>query len=139
MGFGLIDAAQESAPVAEINTTPLVDVMLVLLIIFIVTAPLMTQAVRVDLPRMQAGADPKQAKTVTIEIASDGTVWIDARAVNSEQLRARLSEFGAVDPQPALRLQVDRASRHQALAEVLAAAQAAGLTRLGFITDPRPE
>jgi biopolymer transport protein ExbD len=138
MGFGSIEREGDAAPVAEINTTPLVDVMLVLLIIFIVTAPLMTQAVRVDLPRVQAAAESSPARPVTVEIDASGGVSIDGRAVSPGDLRASLSAFAANQPQPALRLQVDREARYQVLAEVMAAAQSVGLTRLAFLTDPRP-
>ena len=138
MGMNVGGGSGEEEVMSNINTTPLVDVMLVLLIIFIVTAPLMTQAVRVDLPRVQAAAESSPARPVTVEIDASGGVSIDGRAVSPGDLRASLSAFAANQPQPALRLQVDREARYQVLAEVMAAAQSVGLTRLAFLTDPRP-
>jgi len=139
MGFGAIDRDQDrdATPVAEINTTPLVDVMLVLLIIFMVTAPLMTQAVKVDLPRVQAGADPKTRPSVTVEVDASGSVSLDGRTVKLEQLRSALAGIASSESQPTLRLQVDRDARYQSVAEVMAIAQSAGLSRIGFVTDPR--
>jgi biopolymer transport protein ExbD len=122
---------------AEINTTPLVDVMLVLLIIFIITAPLLTHAVKVDLPRAASEGNAETAQTVTVSVDGAGNTFWDTMVVSGDaELFDRMAAAARAEPQPALHLRVDREVRYQRVAEILAAARNAGLTRLGFVTDP---
>jgi biopolymer transport protein ExbD len=137
MAFGGFDRGTEPRPMAEINTTPLVDVMLVLLIIFIVTAPLLTHAIRIDLPHASSRASEEEPQAVTVSVNALGEVFWDAERVTSAQLLERMTRAARAAPQPALRLRVDREVRYQQVAELLAAARDAGLTRLSFVTDPR--
>ncbi|AOK32321.1 biopolymer transporter ExbD [Burkholderia singularis] len=121
----------------EINMTPLVDVMLVLLIIFLVTIPAMHHAVKIDLPR--ASSQPVDVKPQTIDVAieSDGTVLWDDHPVNPADLQTRIAQAAQATPQPELHLRADRKVAYERVAEVMSAAQAGGLTKLGFVTEPK--
>jgi biopolymer transport protein ExbD len=137
MAFGGFDQGLGPRPMAEINTTPLVDVMLVLLIIFIITAPLLTHAVKVDLPHAASEVSTENAQTVTLSVDGAGNVFWDAVVVSDDaELFDKMTAAARAAPQPALHLRVDREVRYQRVAEILAAARNAGLTRLGFVTDP---
>ncbi|AOJ04051.1 MULTISPECIES: ExbD/TolR family protein [Burkholderia] len=121
----------------EINMTPLVDVMLVLLIIFLVTIPAMHHAVKIDLPR--ASSQPVEVKPQTIDVAieGDGTVLWDDHPVNATDLQTRIAQAAQTTPQPELHLRADRKVAYERVAEVMSAAQAGGLTKLGFVTEPK--
>jgi biopolymer transport protein ExbD len=138
MAFGGFDSRNgPMQPMAEINTTPLVDVMLVLLVIFIITAPLLTNAIRLDLPDAAAPAARERPDTITVSIDADGRLyWNDAPLADAQALRTRLAEAAGAAPQPELHLRADREVRYQRLAEVMSAAQEAGIGRIGFVTDP---
>jgi biopolymer transport protein ExbD len=140
MAFGGFDSRDgPMRPMAEINTTPLVDVMLVLLVIFIITAPLLNHAIRLDLPNAQAPAAAEKPETITLSIdARERLFWNDVPLDDERALRERLGQAATRNPQPELRLRADREVRYQRIAEVMSAAQQAGLTRLGFVTDPKP-
>jgi biopolymer transport protein ExbD len=139
MAFGGFDSRSgPMQPMNEINTTPMVDVMLVLLVIFIITAPLLTHAIRLDLPQAQAPSSPERPETVTLSIdAEGGLFWNDQPLAGDAALRERLAAATATTPQPELHLRADRETRYQRIAEVLSAAQQAGIERIGFVTDPR--
>jgi biopolymer transport protein ExbD len=140
MAFGGFDSKDgPMRPMAEINTTPLVDVMLVLLVIFIITAPLLTHAIRLDLPSAQAPVSAETPETVTVSIdAKEALFWNDAPLADVQALRERLSGIAQRAPQPELHLRADQQVRYQRIAEVMAAAQQAGVTKIGFVTDPKP-
>jgi biopolymer transport protein ExbD len=138
MAFGGFDSNDgPMRPMAEINTTPLVDVMLVLLVIFIITAPLLTHAIRLDLPGAQAPVSAETPQTVTVSIDAEGRVFWDDAPVDAAALAERLAAAARRAPQPELHLRADREVRYQRIAEVMAAAQQAGVARIGFVTDPR--
>ena len=123
-------------PMSEINTTPLVDVMLVLLVIFIITAPLLTPAVKIDLP--QATSQPLPDKLEVISLSIDGTgktYWNDTPLAQGE-LKHKLSQIAEQKPQPELNIRADKETRYQILAKVMADAQNAGVTKLGFVSEP---
>jgi biopolymer transport protein ExbD len=126
----------DQSMMSEINTTPLVDVMLVLLVIFMVTAPLFTHAVKLDLPQAKSQANPEKPDAVTIAIDREGQVFWNNQPLREEDLSARLIESAARSPQPELHLRADRDTRYQKIAQVMAAAQNAGLQKIGFVTDP---
>ena len=136
MAFGGFQQGGEPQPMAEINTTPLVDVMLVLLIIFIITAPLLTHAVRIELPQARSEPTVQTPRVITVSIDGGGRIHWDSERIDREQLEPRLAEAGARTPPPELRLRADRETRYQVLAEVMSAARSAGIQRIGFITDP---
>ena len=126
----------EDALIATINTTPLVDVMLVLLVIFIITAPLLTHAVKIDLP--QASSQPLTEKPEVISIAIDHAgkmYWNDSPLVAGE-LAVKLQQVAKTEPQPELHIRADKETRYQILAEVMADAQNAGIRKLGFVSEP---
>jgi biopolymer transport protein ExbD len=117
MAFGGFQGQSEQQPMAEINTTPLVDVMLVLLIIFIITAPLLTHAIRIDLPQARSQSSPEKPETVTVSIDARGQVFWQGEAIAADALPARLAEAGKRQPQPELHLRADRDTRYQVLAD----------------------
>lgn len=128
---------QHTQPMSEINTTPLVDVMLVLLVIFIITAPLLTHAVKIDLP--QATSQPLPEKPEVVDLAVDGqgrVYWNDVEMVTGE-LKQKLATAANQQPQPELQIRADKNTRYQVLAEVMADAQNVGITKLGFVSEPK--
>ena len=136
MAIGSFNTAGTQMPTAEINMTPLVDVMLVLLIIFIITAPLMTHSVPVELPR--AASTPTPEKPVNLQVAIDakGQVYVGTERVAGDQLEGRFRTAVAQDAKVEMHLQADRNTRYEAVAETMSAARRAGLTRIGFVTQP---
>ena len=128
----------EGQSYSEINMTPLIDVMLVLLVIFILTAPLLTHAIRLDLPQVSAARAPDMPSTITVAIDATGKLyWNDQPAPISEAgLHARLMDAGRAGVPPELHVRADQAVRYRSVADVMAAAQQAGLSRIGFVTAP---
>jgi biopolymer transport protein ExbD len=137
MAFGSFNSGSGSgAPMSEINMVPLIDVMLVLLVIFIITAPLLSHAVRIDVP--QATSAPVDSNPAKIDLAIDGQgklFWNDA-PVELADLSGRFTAASAQDPQPELDLRADKGTRYEVLAQVMADASRAGLKRIGFISTP---
>jgi biopolymer transport protein ExbD len=121
----------------EINTTPLVDVMLVLLIIFIITIPVMNHAVKIDLPRATNQPDEPKPQNISLSIDAGGKVFWNEEAIDSEQLTARIAEAAKKQPQPELHLRAERTTQYEKVAQVMAAAQSGGLSKIGFVTDPQ--
>lgn len=120
---------------SEINTTPLVDVMLVLLVIFIITAPLLTHALKIDLPQASCQPLPEKPKVISVAIDTTGNMyWNDVPMVQGE-LRVKLQQVADKKPQPELQIRADKETRYQILAEVMADAQNAGVTMLGFVSE----
>ena len=122
---------------AEINMIPLIDVMLVLLVIFIITAPLMTHAVKVNLP--QASSQPNEVKPKTIQLAikADGSVYWNAEPVGAVAWQARMDAAAKQTPQPEIHIRADGDLAYRNVAQIMADAAHAGLTKLGFVTEPR--
>ena len=137
MSFGGFERGQSpTQPMAEINVTPLVDVMLVLLVIFIITAPLLASAIKLDLPDVKAAPAAARPDTVRIAIDAEGRYYWNDQLIEDAALPQRLAEAARAQPQPELHLRADRDTRYDRLARLMAAAQDAGLTRIGFVTDP---
>ena len=136
MSFGSFDSGGMTQPMAEINTTPLVDVMLVLLVIFIITAPLFHQAVPVDLPKVDATRLDDRPRVVSVAIDGDGRVFVDADEVVRGEVGARLAALAQELRDPELHLRADRGVRYERVTEVLAAAQRAGIVKIAFVTEP---
>ena len=134
MSFNSYDDQQE---MSEINMTPLVDVMLVLLIIFIITVPVITHSVKVDLP--QASQQPTEVKpdVVTLTVQRDGSLMWNDEALNLDNLALRLQAVAQQENQPELRIQGDKAVEYEKVVQVMAAAQRAGIEKLGFMTEPQ--
>jgi biopolymer transport protein ExbD len=139
MAPSIRDKGAAGAPLAEINMIPLIDVMLVLLVIFIVTAPLLTHAIRIDLPRVSTEPVTKKPEVVALAIDANGETFWNGERVNEIELNARMGEAAKREPQPELHLSVDRTTQYQVVAEVMGAASKAGLSRIGFVSDPRDD
>jgi len=136
MAFGGFTEGDNARPMAEINMIPLIDVMLVLLVIFIVTAPLLTHAIRVDLPEASTQVSVSPPQSIDLTIDGQGQIFWDADRIEKTDLEARFVRIAGQDPQPQLRLRAERTTQYQVLAEVLALAQNTGVTRLAFVTEP---
>jgi len=137
MAFGGFDGGLSSArPMAEINMIPLIDVMLVLLVIFIITAPLLTHAVKIDLPKASSAPNLTQPHHVQLAIDAEGRIHWNGERVDRATLRERLGAAARQAPQPEIHLRADRTTLYQAIAEVLADSAAAGTTRIGFVSEP---
>ncbi|MBL0419445.1 biopolymer transporter ExbD [Ramlibacter sp. AW1] len=135
MAFGTQDDTDEV--MNEINMTPLVDVMLVLLIIFIVTVPVMQHSVNVDLPRASNERQLEQPRSVRLSVDAQGRYFWNDRRVDDAALPGLLATEAARDPQPELHIRGDRNVRYERVAQAMSAAQRAGVKRIGFVTDPR--
>ena len=120
----------------EINMTPLVDVMLVLLIVFMVTIPVIRHAVKIDLPHASSQKEETKPAQINVSIEADGTVLWDGTAVDDKLLQAKIAAAAQAEPQPELHLNADRKVAYEKVAQVMSAAQSGGLTKLGFVTDP---
>ena len=138
MAFGGFDKGS-SAPMAEINMVPLIDVMLVLLVIFIITAPLLTHAVKVELPKASSTANITKPQNVQIAIDRSGVVYWNGQEVDEAALHSRMQAAAAQQPQPEIHLRADGEVAYRRVAKVMSDAADAGLTRIGFVTDPREE
>ena len=121
---------------SEINMVPFIDVMLVLLIIFIITVPVMKHAVNVELPRAANEKEQLKPETVLLTVQADGSYVLGEEKIADEQLTLRLQAEAAKTPQPDLHLRGDRDVRYERVAQAMAAAQQAGIARIGFITEP---
>ena len=139
MAFGSFNPQRQPSMMSDINVTPMVDVMLVLLVIFIITAPMLTQSVKLDLPQAQAEASAQQSDTVSIAIDAKGVIYWNDEAVVGDALGELMTEAALLDPQPELQLRADKNTRYEVVAQVMATAQSKGLTKLGFVTDPVKE
>ena len=117
---------------------PLIDVMLVLLVIFIITAPLFTHAIRLDLPRVAAAPARQTPQTISLSIDAAGKLYWDGSVITLEQMRARFAQAGKQSDQPEIQLRAERSTRYEVIAQVMGAAQQSGLERIGFVTDPPP-
>ena len=136
MSFGSFDSGGSAQPMAEINTTPLVDVMLVLLVLFIITAPLFHQAVPIDLPQVSSTKLEEKPLVVSVAIDSAGKVHVDGVAMDKTAMTAHFASMLVNGAQPELHLRADRATRYDKVAEVLADAQRAGIVKIAFVTEP---
>lgn len=137
MGQNPFSAGEQSQPMSEINTTPLVDVMLVLLVIFIITAPLLTHAVKIDLP--QATSQPLEEKPEVIDLAVDaqGKLFWNDDELSESDLYTRLQEAATKTEQAELQIRADKETKYQILAQILAKAQTAGMKKVGFVSQPQ--
>jgi biopolymer transport protein ExbD len=128
--------ADDDSVMNEINMTPLVDVMLVLLIIFIVTIPVMKHAVNIDLPRATNQAQDAKPQTIRLTVDAQGSYHLNEQAVQDDALFAQFAQEAAKEPQPELHIRGDKNVRYERVAQAMAAAQRSGLKKIGFITEP---
>ena len=134
MAFGTQDEPDEV--MNEINMTPLVDVMLVLLIIFIITVPVMKHAVNIELPQASSEPELPKPKNIQFSVAADGSYFWNDLKINDDELKPRLAAEAAKDPQPELHIRGDKAVRYERIALAMSAAREAGVSKIGFVTEP---
>jgi len=138
MAFASFDSKSSSAPVSEINMVPLIDVMLVLLVIFIVTAPLLSHSVKLELPKASSQVVSAKAEKINFSIDAEGVRYWNDQPLSREEAAQRFVAEGQKTPQPEIHLRADQAAAYKAVAETLADASKAGLSKIGFVTDPEP-
>ena len=136
MAFASFDARHASAPVSEINMVPLIDVMLVLLVIFIITAPLLTNAVKLELPKASSQVNPVVADKIEFAIDGRGSLFWNGELVTRAEAAKRFAEASKKRPQPEVHLRADQAVAYRVVAQTLADTSKAGLTKVGFISEP---
>jgi len=140
MAFGSFEGkGGGSHAVSEINMVPLIDVMLVLLVIFIITAPMMAHSVRINMPQVSSEPVEQKPKSVDLAIDTAGALFIDDQPVPMDDLINRFVTIAQMTPQPELRIRADLNTRYEVLAKVMAAARRAGLAKIGFVTTPAPD
>ena len=136
MAFGSFDRKTSSQPMAEINMVPLIDVVLVLLVIFIVTAPLLTNVVKLDLPKASSAADIQKPEKVEFAIDANGGLFWKGERITREDAIARFAAEGAKRPQPEVYLRADQNVPYRYVAETLADASKGGLSKVAFVSEP---
>ena len=139
MAFGTQDlnVGNDDDVMNEINMTPMVDIMLVLLIIFIITVPVMKHSVNIDLPRATNEAQNIKPETLRLSVDAQGSYFMNEAPIANADLAPQLKAAAAQNPQPELHIRGDKAVRYERVAEAMAAAQQAGLRKIGFITEPK--
>lgn len=137
MAFDSLSENDGDEALAEINMIPLIDIMLVLLVIFIITAPLLTHSVKVDLPKASSVPDLTRPDNVQVAIDGAGQVYWNGEAVTSDAFADRLRTAAAFSPQPELHLRAERTTPYEKVAEVMSAAAREGLARIAFVTEPK--
>lgn len=135
MSFGSFNSQQHTAK-AEINVVPLVDVMLVLLVIFIITAPLLTHSVKVDLPKASSNPNITKPNHVELGIKEDGSLFLNGELVSKANLAQRFTIEAKKEPQPEVHIKADKLTHYENVAIVMSAAAKSGLVKIGFVTDP---
>lgn len=136
MALGGFDKEDFQAPMAEINTTPLVDVMLVLLVIFLVTAPMLTQAVKLELPN-EISAPIHNEKPITLSIDASGQYFWNDKSISAKELSLRLKEAAKTDAKQPIHLRADKQTAYEKVSHILAIAQKYGMVNIGFVTAPK--
>lgn len=136
MAFGSMNSSGQQAPMSEINVVPLVDVMLVLLIIFIITAPLLTHSVKIDLPKAESTPNITQPEHVELAIRADGGLFWNGEPVQLDQLSGRFAATVQAEPETELHIRADKLVHYEHVARAMSIAANAGMARIGFITDP---
>ena len=137
-GGGRATASGGQRPMSDINVTPLVDVMLVLLVIFIITAPLMASSIRLDLPRTGAGTAGETPKFVGLSVDAKGQTFLNDQPVTDEELASRLAQAAAADRGTEVQLRADQTVPYGRVVVLMGIANKAGLSRIGFVTEAPP-
>ena len=136
MSFGRLERSQGSQPMSEINVTPLVDVMLVLVVIFIITAPLLASSIKLDLPRSDAAKPGEAPKFVSLVVDKAGRTFLNDQPLALPELARNLAQTAASRPDTEVQLRADASVPYGRIVEVMGLAQKAGLNRIGFVADP---
>lgn len=137
MAFGTQDETDDV--MNEINMTPLVDVMLVLLIIFIITVPVMKHAVNIDLPRASSEREQTKPDNILFSVAADGSYYWNEQKISDAEFANRLATEAAKEPQPELHIRGDKEVRYERVAQAMSTAREAGVRKIGFITEPKTQ
>ncbi len=137
MSFGRLERTQSSKPMSDINMTPLIDVMLVLVVIFIITAPLMTSAIKLDLPKTEAAKPAEAPKFVAIVVDKAGQIFLNDQVTSLTQLADSLAKSAQASKDTEVQLRADEAVPYGKVVEVMGVAQKAGLNRIGFVAEPK--
>ena len=135
MAFGRLERRVGAEPMSDINMTPLIDVMLVLLVIFMITAPLMTSSLKLDLPKTDAAKPSDAPAFIALAVDAQGQLFIGDAPAGREQVLHRVREAAAVDPQTEVQLRADQAVPYGRVAELIGLIQDGGLARIGFVTE----
>ena len=138
MTFGRLERTPSPQPMSEINVTPLVDVMLVLVVIFIITAPLLASAIRLDLPKTDAARAVETPRFVTLVVDKSGQAFLNDKPLPLDELARSLVQAASQDPDTDVQLRADEAVPYGKVVEVMGVAQKAGLSRIGFVAEPTP-
>lgn len=136
MAMGSFDSRRHQGPMAEINVVPLVDVMLVLLVVFIITAPLLTNSVKIDLPKVSSNVNVTKPDHIEFAIREDGSYFWNGERIDEATLADRFAQEAKKQPQPELHIRADKHTYYELVARVMAAASKANLSRIGFVTLP---
>ena len=138
MAFGRLERTQGPQPMSDINVTPLVDVMLVLVVIFIITAPLLASTIRLDLPKTEAAKPADTPKFVTLVVDKSGQAFLNDKPLTLDELALRLAETARQNSDTEVQLRADEGVPYGKVVQVMGVAQKAGLNRIGFVADPGP-
>jgi biopolymer transport protein TolR len=138
MSFGRLERTPGAQPMSDINVTPLVDVMLVLVVIFIITAPLLASAIRLDLPKADAAKSVDVPQFVTLAVDKSGQAFLNDKPLSLDELSGQLAKTAGQNPDTEVQLRADEAVPYGKVVEVMGAAQKAGLNRIGFVADAKP-
>jgi biopolymer transport protein TolR len=138
MSFGRLERTPGPQPMSDINVTPLVDVMLVLVVIFIITAPLLASAIRLDLPKTDAAKAVDTPKFVTLVVDKSGQTFLNDKALQLDELARQLEQTAGQNPDTEVQLRADEAVPYGKVVAVMGVAQKAGLNRIGFVAEPPP-
>ncbi|MGE4241342.1 ExbD/TolR family protein [Ramlibacter sp.] len=136
MAFGRLERTQQPQPMSDINVTPLVDVMLVLVVIFIITAPLLASSLRLDLPKSEAAQPGDAPRFVSIGLDKAGQLFLNDQPVSARELAEKLTATARANPDTEVQLRADQAVAYGRVVEVMGMAQKAGLSRIGFVAQP---
>jgi len=139
MTFGRLERNPRAPPMSDINMTPLIDVMLVLLVIFMITAPLMTSSLKLDLPKTDAGQPGDTPQFISVALDREGRTFYGDEPLDATAFAARVAAAAARNPQTEVQLRADQSVPYGRVAELIGVVQKAGLTRIGFITEPVAE
>ncbi|MBK6648507.1 MAG: biopolymer transporter ExbD [Betaproteobacteria bacterium] len=135
--FGRLERSKGSEPMSDINVTPLVDVMLVLVVIFIITAPLLTSSIRLDLPKAEGTSAMDAPKFVTLVVEASGQAYLNDQEIDPPTLAEALQRTAKQNPETEVQLRADASVPYGKVVEVMGIAQKAGLNRIGFVAEPR--
>jgi len=138
MAFGRLERSPTSQPMSDINMTPLIDVMLVLLVIFMIAAPLMTSSLKMDLPKVPAARNDDGGDALALGITADGRFHVGESVVARDDLVRTLRQTASRQPQPDVLLRADQSVPYGRVAELIGLVQDAGLTHIGFVAQPAP-